>query len=125
MENYYSLQVHTCLEEVACILAASGPQSKLHTTSDRQIGVTVFFCYFPSQLGGVGCIFADCTSRYNCESNMVHECGMKQACFAFWISSEQEFVGFMGVSERKKRENTDRERKLSTPFNLLATAWVK
>ena len=42
------------------------------------------------------------------KGNMVHECGMKQSCFAFWISSEQEFVGFMGVNERKKREHRPR-----------------
>ena len=69
-------------------------------------------CYFVMWSVG-GCIFAKCTARSNLpkkrKATWVHERGMHETrVFAFWISSEQEFVGFMGVNDRKKREHRPR-----------------
>ena len=70
----------------------------------------------------VDAFFAKCTSQSNSPKKREATCRTLWSvtrAFAFRISSEREFVGFMGVNERKERErerereNTDREGKLN------------
>ena len=61
----------------------------------------------------VDAFFAKCTSQSNSPKKREATCRTLWSvtrAFAFRISSEREFVGFMGVNERKERERTPTEK---------------